>query len=160
MHNFTLALIGSINTFIFHLSPSPKYDIYHYASEQMDPTAKHFTRAWGLRVLRSQISQYFGCRLLSTLFDDNGGAVPTHKILSSCDLCPPQGLLDMVAGPGGRKLRGRLPLEKSLFLGAAGFRLQDTRIGSPLFSLLHFAGYRCSGHATPENWRIGFSSVK
>jgi len=43
-------------------------------------------------------------------------------------LCSPQGLLDMVAGPGGRRLHGRLPQGKSPSLEAAGFRQQDTHI--------------------------------
>jgi len=53
--------------------------------------------------------------ILSAFFDDNGGAGPTHKVLSSSDLCPPQGLLDMLAGPGGRRLRERLPPGKVAF---------------------------------------------
>jgi len=54
--------------------------------------------------------------ILSTFFDDNGGAGPTHKILSSCYLCPPQGLLDMVAAPGAKKsLRERLPLRNVFY---------------------------------------------
>jgi len=37
------------------------------------------------------------CRMsfLLLIFDDNGAAGPTHKILSSCNLCPPQGLVLM-----------------------------------------------------------------
>jgi len=66
--------------------------------------------------------------IFSTFFDDNGGACPTYKILH------PQGLLDMVAGPGGRRLRGRLTQGKSPSLGAAGFRQRDTQINSLLFS--------------------------
>jgi len=53
--------------------------------------------------------------ILSTFFDGDGGGGPIHKILSSCYLCPPQGLLGRVTGPGGRRLRGRLPLGKSPF---------------------------------------------
>jgi len=54
--------------------------------------------------------------ILSTFFDDNGSAGPTHKSLSSCDLCPPQGLLVTVSGSGGRRLRGRLPPGKVAFI--------------------------------------------
>jgi len=73
--------------------------------------------------------------ILSTFFDDNGGAGPTHKILSSCDLCSPQGLMDMVAGPGDSRLRGRLPQGKSPPFGATGFRQQDSQMDSSPFSL-------------------------
>jgi len=72
------------------------------------------------------------------IINNNGGAGPTHKILSSCDMCPPQGLLDMVAGPGGRRLRGRLPQGKSPSLGANGFRQQDTEMDSLSFSICLF----------------------
>jgi len=41
----------------------------------------------------------------------------------------------MVAGPGGRRLRGRLPQGKSPSLEAAGFRQQDTQMGSLPFSI-------------------------
>jgi len=50
-------------------------------------------------------------------------------------LCSPQGLLDVVAGPGGKRLRGRLPLGKSPSLGAAGFRQQNTQMDSLPFSI-------------------------
>jgi len=42
-----------------------------------------------------------------------------------------------VAGPGGRRLRGRLPQGKSPSLGAAGFRQQNTQMDSlPFFNCL------------------------
>jgi len=43
--------------------------------------------------------------------------------------------LDMVAGPGGRRLHGRLPQGKSPSLEAAGFRQQDTQMDSLPFSI-------------------------
>jgi len=46
--------------------------------------------------------------IFSTFFDDNSGAVSTQGYFE-LQLCSPQGLLDKVAGPGGRRLRGRLP---------------------------------------------------
>jgi len=51
--------------------------------------------------------------ILSTFFDENGGAGPTHKILSRCDLCPAQGLFDMVAGGWESRLPSRLPASVS-----------------------------------------------
>jgi len=44
-------------------------------------------------------------------------------------------LLDMVAGPGGRRLRGRLPHGKSPSFEAAGFHQQDTEMDSLPFSI-------------------------
>jgi len=71
--------------------------------------------------------------IFSTFFDDNSGAGSTQDYFE-LQLCSPQGLLDMVAGPGGR-LRGRLPQGKSPSLEAAGFRQQDTQMGSLPFSI-------------------------
>jgi len=74
---------------------SPKYVFGHYAFERMAPTTEQFSGAWGPRVLWLQHHS------MSTFFDDNSGAGPTHKIPSSCHFCSPQRLLDTVAGPGG-----------------------------------------------------------
>jgi len=41
----------------------------------------------------------------------------------------------MVAGPGGRRLRGQLPHGKSPSFEAAGFRQQDTQMASLPFSI-------------------------
>jgi len=58
--------------------------------------------------------------IFSTFFDGNSGAGSTQDYFE-LQLCSPQGLLDMVAGPGGRRLHGRLPQGKSPSLEAAGF---------------------------------------
>jgi len=71
--------------------------------------------------------------IFSTFFDDDSGAGSTQDYFE-LQLCSPKGLLDMVAGPGGRRLHGRLPHGKSPSLEAAGFRQQDTQMDSP-FSL-------------------------
>jgi len=70
--------------------------------------------------------------IFSTFFDDNSGAGSTQDYFE-LQLCSPQGLLNMVAGPGGRRLHGRLPQDKSPSLEAAGFRQQDTQMDSPSF---------------------------
>jgi len=70
--------------------------------------------------------------IFSTFFDDNSGAGSTQDYF---EIISPLGLLDMVAGPGGRRLHGRLPQEKSPSLEAASFRQQDTQMDSLPFSL-------------------------
>jgi len=55
--------------------------------------------------------------IFSTFFDDNSGAGSTQDYFE-LQLCSPQGLMDMVAGPGGRRLHGRLPQGKSPSLEA------------------------------------------
>jgi len=72
--------------------------------------------------------------IFSTFFDGNSGAGSTQDYFE-LQLCSPQGLLDMVAGPGGRRLHGRLPQGKSPSLEAAGFHQQDTQMDSPPFSI-------------------------
>jgi len=72
--------------------------------------------------------------IFSTFFGDNSGAGSTQDYFE-LQLCSPLGLLDMVAGPGGRRLHGRLPQKKSPSLEAAGFRQQDTQMDSHPFSL-------------------------
>jgi len=72
--------------------------------------------------------------IFSTCFDDNSGAGSTQDYFE-LQLCSPQGLLDMVAGPGGRKRHGRLPQGKTPSLEAAGFRQPDTQIDSLSFSI-------------------------
>jgi len=71
--------------------------------------------------------------ILFTLFDDNGGASPTHKILSSCDLCPPQVLWIWWLVLMAEDYVVNYPLGKSPSLRAAGFRQQDTQIDFLLF---------------------------
>jgi len=72
--------------------------------------------------------------IFSTFFDGNSGAGSTQDYFE-LQLCSPQGLLDMVAGPGGRRLHGRLPQGKSHSLEAAGFHQQDTQMDSLPFSI-------------------------
>jgi len=69
----------------------------------MVPTAEQISGAWRSRILRPQTSQYVGLLIFSTFFDDNSGAGSTQNYFE-LQLCSPQGLLDMVAGPGGRRL--------------------------------------------------------
>jgi len=60
-----------------------------YASERIAPTAEQISGAWGSRILRPQnitVCQLSSLLLiLSTFFDDNGGAGSTLKILSKCN---------------------------------------------------------------------------
>jgi len=72
--------------------------------------------------------------IFSKFFDDNSGAGSAQDYFE-LQLCSPQGLLDMVAGPGGRRLHGRLAQGKSPSLEAAGFRQQDTQMDSLPFSI-------------------------
>jgi len=97
MNEFTLALVGSINTFILH----------RYFLRRMLLVVTPLTGTASTNITACRMSSIL--LILSPFFDDNGGAGPTHKILSSCDLCPPHGLLDMVADPSRRRLRGQLP---------------------------------------------------
>jgi len=72
--------------------------------------------------------------IFSTFFDDDSGAGSTQDYFE-LQLCSPQGLLDMVGGPGGRRLHGRLSQGKSPSIEAAGFRQQDTQMDSLSFSI-------------------------
>jgi len=73
--------------------------------------------------------------ILSTFFDENSGAGSKQDYFE-LQLRSPQGLLDMVAGSGGRRLHGRLPQGKSPCLEAAGLRQKDTQNGFSLFLYL------------------------
>lgn len=137
MHEFTLALVGSINTFILH----------HYFLRRMLLVATLWTDgsySWtnfrSMEITDTASTNIAVCRMssllliFSTFFDDNSGAGSTQDYFE-LQLCSPQGLLDMVAGPGGRRLHGRLPQGKSPSLEAAGFRQQDTQMDSLPFSI-------------------------
>jgi len=73
--------------------------------------------------------------IFSTFFDDNSGAGSTQEYFE-LQLCSPQGLLDMVAGPGGRRLHGRLTQGKSPSLEAC--RLPSARHPKWILSLSLF----------------------
>jgi len=66
--------------------------------------------------------------ILSTFFDDNGAAGPTHNILSSRILFLPQGLVLMAEDSVDD-----YPLGKSSSLGAAGFCQEEIQMDSPPF---------------------------
>jgi len=135
---FTLALIGSINIFILHhyflRSMLLVTTLLNGWLLQLNNFQEHgvLTGSAATNITVCQMSSLL--LILFTFFNDNGGTGPTHMILSSWDLCSPEGLLYMVAGPGGRRLRGRLPQGKSPSLGATGFRQKDTQMDTPLFS--------------------------
>jgi len=118
MHEFTLALVGSINTFILD----------HYFLRRMLLVATPLN-GWFQQVNKFQERR------------DHGYCVHKHRSMSvvvlivdplhvlwwqwgrwfdtydsfELQLCSPQGLLDMVAGPGGRRLHGRLTPGKVAF---------------------------------------------
>jgi len=132
MHELTLALVGSINTFI----------LQHYFLRRMLLVATHsWTNFRSIEITDTASTNIAICRIssllliLSTFFDDNSGA-GRHKDYFELQLCSPKGLLDMVAGPNDRRLCGRLPQGKSPSLEAADFLQQDTQMDYFIRSLI------------------------
>jgi len=137
MHEFTLALVGSTNAFILN----------HFFFRRMLLVDTPLN-GWFLQLNNFQVH------------GDHGYCVHKHRSMSDVvlivnplhvlwwwrwfdtyasfklQLCSPQGLLDMVAGPGDRRLCGRLSQGKSPSLEAVAFRQQDTQMDSLPFSFV------------------------
>jgi len=138
MHEFTLALVGSINTFILH----------HYFLRRMLLVDTPLN-GWFLQLNKFQVHGVHGycVHKYRSMSDAVLIVDPLHVLwwqwrrwFDTCDsfelqLCSPQGLLDVVAGPGDRRLCGRLPKGRSPSLEAADFRQQDTQMDSLSFSI-------------------------
>jgi len=88
MHEFTLALVGSINTFTLHIFFLRRMLL---VATPLNGWFLQLNKFWSKRITDAASTNITVCRMssllltFSTFFDNNGGAGLTHKILSICN---------------------------------------------------------------------------